>query len=257
MPTPYRNVVENWLLFDTVGIFDETTVNFSNPAGWYLNYAAMGGANEVNFFNVRNRRIGLPFNNQDSVDQMPYGFRCSSIGITFFSNSFTQAPAWATDTTFSPEDTVGHIFMNDLPRHAAMVFRVQQDDRLKCHVLFTPGGYGPFGDGYGRGSPSQSVLSTFANGYDHHAGIITQGMPQLSSRWQFPIPIDIPRRATISVKILFNEYARQLLQVLPDQLELFGVDNGADDIVSQVVFAGIQVSLGGQRLVQQRGQLHV
>lgn len=253
----YANVAENVLLYDTVAIYNDGVKSFTNPAGWFQNYAQMGTANEINFFNVRNREIGLPYNNQDSRDQMPYAFRCHSIGLTFWGNAFTQAPSWSTDQTFSPEDAVGHIFCNDLPRHAGITLRVQQDDRLKTHALFTPAGYGAFGDGYGRGAPSTLPNNTNQNGYDHTAGVITQGLPELGARWVFPIPIDIPRRGTVNVKLIFNEYARQLLQAIPYATVWQGINDGVDDVQGNPVFAGIQVSLGGERLVQQRGQYHV
>lgn len=253
---PYMNVREQWLLWDTVACFNTTGLNFTNPTGWFLNYAAMGAANEVDFFNVRNRRAGLPYCNQDSRDNMPYGFRCTSLGIGFFAHSITQSPTWAVDETFSPDDNVSHIWMNDLPRHANITFRVQQDDILKTTALFAAPGYGPVGSGYGRGSPS-TLPTDNSNGYDHTANVITQGQPMLANRWVFPLSIDIPRRATINVKLKFAEWGRQLLQTIPPGLLNFGVDDGASDIAQTPTFAGIQVSFGGERLVQQRGQHHV
>lgn len=253
---PFMNVAENVLLYDTVGIFNDSGRAFSNPPGWYGSYANMGAANEINFFNVRNRDVGLPYNNQDSRDNMPYAFLCRSIGVTFFSNAMTQAPTWATDFTFSPEDASGHIFMVDLPRHASIEFRVQQDSRLKTHCLFAPSGYGPFGDGYGRGSPS-ALPTTIDNGYDHHLGVVSQGIPELGARWVFPNPIEIPRRGTVQAIVKFNEYGRQMLSTIPDLNEYQGVQDGVDDVYQNPIFSGIQVSLGGERLVQQRGQYHV
>ncbi len=257
MQKPFANVQENVMIYDTVAIFNDTNKSFSNPSGWFQNYAQMGAANSLSFFNVRNREVGTPYNNQDSRDQMPYAFRCRSIGVSFFANTFTQAPTWAVDYQFSPEDAVGHLFQVDLPRHASVTFRVQQDDRLKTHPYFVPPGYGPYGSGYGRGSPYLLQGNTLNDGYDHTAGVVTQGSPELGGRWPFPIPIDIPRRGTIEVKVEFNEYARQLLQTIPMGYEWQGVNDTVDDIEGNPVFAGIQVSLGGERLVQQRGQYHV
>jgi hypothetical protein len=250
------NVKENFMLYDTVGVYEPTGQNITNPPGWFTTYGAMGGAPEVNFFNVRNRRVGLPYCNLDSIDSMSYAFRVRSLGITFFANNMTQAPSWATDDTFSPEDITGHVFTVDLPRHTGFRFRVQQDDVLFGHVLLAPAGYGPCGDGFGRGSPSLNQNANFANGFDHHLSAFTQGIPEYTARWPFAKPIDIPRDASINIKLTFSEWARNLLAAMPYDLEFQGINDGVDDIVSNRVFAGIQVSLIGERLVQQRGEHH-
>lgn len=251
----FKNVGENWLLYDTVAVYNDAAASFSNPAGWFGSFAAMGAANEINFFNVRNREIGLPYNNQDSRDQMAYGYELYSIGVSFFANTITSAAGWFVDQNFSPDDQTGHLFMSDLPRHAALTLRVQQDDRLKSNVLMAPAGYGPFGDGYGRGAPS--TLPNAINGYDHHASVVTQGVPEKDARWKFPKPIMIPRRATINVRIQFNEYAKQMLAVMFNNWEFMGLNDGDDDVDQEPIFAGIQVGLGGKRLIQQRAQYHV
>jgi hypothetical protein len=254
-PKPFMNVREQWLLYDSVGVFNSTGYQLPRIPGWFLTFAAMGAANEIDFFNVRNRNVGLMYTNQDSRDNMPYGFRCTSIGISMWAMCFTQAPTWATDTAFSPDDNVAHIWQNDLPRHASITFRVQQDDILKCTALMAPPGYGPVGSGYSRGSPT--LLPTDqSNGFDMSANVITQGNPFVTCRWTFPLSIDIPRRATLNVKLKWSEWARQLLAVLPQGLEFFGIQDG-DDIMGMPSFAGIQCSLAGERLVQQRGQHHV
>lgn len=257
MKKAYRNVSEQWLEYDTVGVFDTTLVssyNITNPNGWFQNLAAMGAVNKIDFFNVRNRNIGLAYNNQDSRDLMPYAFRAHSLGVSFFCHSMTQAPNYAQDDTFSPEDSVNHVFCVDLPRHTSVTLKVQQDERLKSHAYFCPPGYGPCGSGFGRGAPSARDGGN--NGIDHTASVISQGEPSLANRWQFPVPLEIPRRAALSVTLEFNEYARTLLQNMPDENEWFGVDAG-DDVNGWPVFFGIQLSIGGERLVQQRGQYHV
>ena len=254
-PKPFMNVREQWLLYDSVGVFDTTGSAIVNPPGWFTTFAGLGAANEVDFFNVRNRNVGLMYTNQDSRDNMPYGFRCTSIGIGLWAMCFTQAPTWAIDDAFSPDDSVSHIWQNDLPRHASITFRVQQDDILKCTALMAPPGYGPYGGGFGRGSPSR-LPTDVSNGYDHTANVVTQGNPFVTCRWTFPLSIDIPRRATINVKLKFSEWARQFLAILPQGREWFGI-NDADDVTGLPIFAGIQCSLAGERLVQQRGQHHV
>lgn len=251
------NVNENVMLYDTVGIYMDETTDYKNPPGWFQSYAALGAAPEINFFSVRNRADGLPWCNMDSRDKLSTGFRASSLGISFFANSMTTAPGWYTDATFSPEDIHGHIWMVDIPRHAGFRLRVQQDDVLVGHVMMAPPGYGPCGDGYGRGSPSTNPNSTNNNGYDHYLSATTQGIPAYTSRWPFPKPLEIPRDSTINLKITFSEWARRLLAaMIGPRGEIEGVNDGVDDIVFNHTLCGIQVSLEGERLVQPRGQWH-
>ncbi len=254
MAKQFRNVREEYMLVDTVGVYDTTGKNYQNPDGWFQNFVTMGAANEINFFNVRNKQAGAMYCNMDSRDQMPYAFEASSIGVAFFSNTMTQAPAFVAGITFSPEDITGHIFMVDLPRHCSVTLRIQQDDRLKATAMMLPPGYGPCGGGYARGAPSTLGYTVADNGINQHSAIVTQGTADRSGRFPFPKPLMIPRRATLNVKISINEYGRTLLAAMTNLAQLQGVDTGA---ILNPTFSGIQVTIGGQRLVQQRGQYHV
>lgn len=247
------NVRERHMLFDTLGIFTPPAGSgITNPDGWYTTFATAGLANEWNFFNVRNRSAGLMWNNQDKRDQMATGMRVKSIGISFWGLPFTQIPTWQTDQTLSPEDKAVHTFVNDIPRHCGCVLQIQQDERLKAHPFFLSAGYGPYGDGYGRGAPSTDGALAQANGWDHHMDISSNGVPILRNRWEFPLPLEIPRTANLSFRVIPNEYARQLLQVMPF-LPTYQGETGGDDMEIIPGFCGVQVSLLGDRLVQQRG----
>lgn len=254
MSQKYRNVVEEYMLVDTVGVYDTTGKNYTNPDGWYQTFTALAAANEVNFFNVRNKQAGNMYCNMDSRDQMPYGFRARSIGVAFVSNTMTQAPAFNSGIPFSPEDITGHIFQVDLPRHCSVTLRIQQDDRLKGNAMMFPPRYGPCGSGYARGAPSTLGLTVADNGIDHHAGIVTQGTADRSGRFPFPKPLLIPRRATLNVKISINEYGRTLLANMVNLYQFQGIDSGA---LQNPTLSFIQVTIGGERLVQQRGRYHV
>lgn len=251
---PFLNAGEDWMLFDTVLVGPNLTKH-----GWYLSYAAMGLDSNINFFNVRNRSVGLFWNNQDTRDQTPYAFELKSIGVSFWANSMSQVingvKPLPPSKDYAIEDYVGHLFSNDLPRHCSITLQVQQDEVLKSHALFTPPGYGPFGSGYGRGQPSSGMSD---EPVDTILGVNTQSMPMLSNRWLFPNKIEIPRRAAVSVKLRFSSYARALLQALPAPMAWVvqnEVPEGTENAY-QPVYAGIQVSLVGKRLVQQRGQYH-
>lgn len=262
----FANVKEQYMLYDTVGINQVVIgVGITAPDGWFTSYNDMGQANDVPFFNVRNRTSGLMWNNQDKRDQLAWPFLVNSIGVTFWANPATAAPGLTGTSTDSPEDITSHIFANDLPRHCGVVMRVQQDDRLKTHAYFCSPGYGVCGGGYARGQATSinalgsNPIMTNNPLYDHHLAIQSQGQPTLANRFEFPLALRIPRTATMSVRLVFTEYGRQLLQQMPE-LGIWNqtlTANPADnDHVVMPGFSAIQVSLVGQRLVQQRGQYH-
>lgn len=253
----FMNVSEQFMLYDTVGIYTPPLgSNIANPDGWFFNYAALGAANDINFFDVRNRSAGLMWNNQDKRDQLAWPFEIHTIGVTFFADLMSGGANWATDQTFSPEDYASHLFLVDLPRHAGLTLQVQQDVRLRTHCYFAQPGYGPCGGGYGRGQPSGWTALDNDNGWDHYLSTATQGVPMYDVRWPFPEPLMVPRNATLRVIIRFTEYARALLAQLPFLGTFHGDVEGQTDIEEKAAFAGIQVSLTGKRLVQQRSEYH-
>lgn len=248
MQKKYYNVAESWTLYDTILVGPQPSG--MNVEGWMADFPDLGNLNDINFFNVRNRNVGLPYNNQDTRDQLPYGFYIESIGIAFFATIMTQfetVPPGPED--FMPEKYESHIFSVDLPNHCSVRLKLNQDERLKTMVPFCPPGYGPMGDAYGQGQPSL----LFGPAVDTIQGIVTQGMPQLNNRWLFPSILRAPRRAALSIKLQFSEYAKQLLQ----SMSIMNFQGAKGFVFTEnPIYAGIQVSLMGRRLVQQRGQLH-
>lgn len=251
----FENVKEHYMLYDTVGVYQPALgATTPVPPGWHTNYIALGAVNEVHFFNVRNRNSGLYWNNQDKRDQLAWPFLIKSLGISWHASPITVAPAYWADYQFSPEDYASHMFINDLPRHTGVILQIQQDERLKTHSFFCSPGYGVCGGGYGRGAPS---TFTPPNGYDHHLAVHNQGIPMFDNRWQFPINLEVPRNASLSVRLIINEYGRQMLANMPFEGPFFGdAAPGLDDNQFISPFSMIQVSLHGKRLVQQRGQYH-
>lgn len=254
MTRQFMNVGETWMLYDTVLVG-----NFPNSVdvpGWVTTLPLLGNLNDINFFNVRNRTIGLPYNNQDTRDQMAYGYYIDSIGISFFVSGLEQYNTWQEDYTLIPEVYNAHIFSNDLPRHASLTLKVNQDERLKTSAPLCPPGYGPFGDAVGRGQPTSNANWT-ASAQDTPFPVNTQGMPQLNNRFIFPTNLEVPRRASMSVTVKFSEWAREMLQLMWLGTSRGGYSvEGSNTGYNNKHYAGIQVSLNGRRLVQQRGQLH-
>jgi hypothetical protein len=260
MQKEFTNVTERWMLYDTVAASELTAL--ANVPGWYTTLAALGTARDLPFFNTRSRAIGLPYCNMDQRDAFPYAFHLHSVGVTFFANTWTTVDTTygKGDASMSPEDQVGHLWCVDIPRHAGGVLRVQQDDRLKATSMMLQPGYGPIGDGYGRSAPTAYAGAGGLNPFDHHLGVVTQGVPHVTVRFPLPAPIQIPRRATLAFDLKLNEYCSQLLQAVPaSQVQpMANLVSGAPDnyFHSGKPFYGIQVSLEGFREVQQRGQYH-
>lgn len=246
----YQNVREDWTIHDTVVIHSIYGQTPKNP-GWFQSYAALATVNEINFFNVRNRTIGLFWNDQDARDVMPYGFYLKSIGVRFW------APA--TNTLYLSDASVfdhtsHHTFVCDVPWHLYGVLQVQQDEVLKVNSAMLPSGMGFFGDGVGGGSPILPGGEQTIAGIGGHHDSFTQGMPQLQNRWVWPVEVQIPKRANIGFKLVLNEYIRSVLLQMNNWT--CPSEEGAAGIKVFNGISGIQVTLKGERLAQQRGEQH-
>lgn len=294
------NVRNRIVLTDTVLISKWINQIADAPQGWFSNFADAGRAGSFSFFNVRNRSIGLAYNNQDARDQLPYGMRLKSIGVSFFgpgcASQFTACeyietvegppagPRWDSGSD-EPENPTAADLVNreelhsawwqaDVPNHASLVLRTNQDERLKGPVVMFPPGYGPVGGGWGWGSPQSLTFDRESPAVDWslpcsttitNRECVQSGVADMRQRWEFPVSIDIPRRANLEVVIDLSSYAREALQVQTgphwwpwiDTLTA-GIEDDptATKSVKAATF-GIQITLSGERLIQQRGQYHV
>lgn len=250
MAKPIMNVGEAWQIYDTILIGGLYNV-FKPNQGYFLNYVALGNVPEVSFFNVRNRSYGIPYNNQDTRDQLPYVMHIYQIGASFIGPSTScyedYTPAILTEYCLQ-----NAFFTSELPKHCSLSFRTNQDERLLSNVTLVPPGYGPVGGGLATGD-LQSVHNNPNVG--HHS--TTMGESILTNTWGFHKPLAIPRTANISVTIRFSVYAQTMLQ------RMFGPgfqpmrDNAHDGTYyGAYATSMIQVFLRGKREVQQRGQYH-
>jgi hypothetical protein len=238
-----ENVTESWVLYDTVIVAPNLSTYWTYRDGYFGTFAAMGAASGIPFFNVRNRNHGLAYNNQDTRDQLPYAMHIYSIGVSFF------APSTSTFLNSNGQQRYSHdVWETELPKHTSLTLKTNQDDRLKLNCLMAPPGYGVIVSGAAQGDietayaePPISKLS------------FTQGEPLLTNKWGFKKPLQVPRRASLSVNIGLSEYARNMLGVMPGPYPQRLLGTGA--MWSNLGGAfGIQVTLGGVREVQQRGQ---
>jgi hypothetical protein len=245
----YENVSESWVLYDTV-LIGAGTAALQHNNGYFTTFAAMGGANSIPFFNVRNRNHGLAYNNQDTRDQLPYVLKIYSIGVSFWGPS-TSTYTDNGGIALAPQRTALDLFETELPKHMSLTLQTNQDERLKIASMMCPPGYGVMVSGVAQGDVET------AYGYPNLAKVgWNQGCPELTNKWGFRIPLKVPRRANLSVTLGISEYGRQMLQAMPGPLSQFFKDPAISDPVPKYAMCGIQVSIGGIREVQQRGQPH-
>ncbi len=245
-----ENVSESWVLYDTVLVTGyANSLNFND--GYYASFSLMSAASSVPFFNIRNRNHGLAYNNQDTRDQMPYVMKIYSIGVSFFGPSTVtyRDNAGAPD---GPQRVALDLFEGELPKHTSLTLTTNQDERLKIGSLLTPPGYGMMVSGVAQGD-----IETAYN-YPNIAKVSwNQGMPELTNKWGFKKPLLIPRRANLSVRLDFSEYARDMLDHMPGPFfQPFRAVADQSTYAFKWAVCGIQVTIGGIREVQQRAQYH-
>jgi len=261
LPSPdggqeYYNVSEQAVLYDTIGITADLPNLSKQPPGWFSTFALAGGAVDHSFFNVRNLgNCDSAYTNMDTRDQTAFAFRATGLGLSFW------AQTWGSETAFvdgAPDYLIRRhlpnaIWQLDLPIHASVILKLQQDERTKINAAMLTPGYGVTGGGtsnYCGGTEPGTSEVVFGQ-----CTAASQGIPEPASIYRFPNLIDIPRRASLSAVLSFSEWARQLLQTMPGPIECpYTVDvNGVPQ--TYPVCNGITAVLYGRRLVQQRGAL--
>lgn len=245
----FMNVKEPWFLYDTVNVSPWVDTLTHPVSGWYTTFAALGAADSVTFFDSRNKRVGLAYNNQDSRDQIPYAYVVESLSVAFL------APATASQIGDIGEaaaanriDTASAWWTNELPQNSGAEFVVNQDTRLKANCAMIPPGYGGVGGAIGQGDTS--VIGGSCSTIDTSA----MGVSHLKYRWTFPTGIGVPRRATMKVVVRFSEWARAALALLwgPGNIQIRTTDGELERYSN----FQIQCLLQGKRQVQQRGEYH-
>jgi hypothetical protein len=256
------NVVEAWALYDSIIICPQFYGSEANIGGWFNTYAAFGGQETHSFFKTRTEgTAGTAYCNQQSSDSMDFAFIAHSVGLSI------QVPAPKIDGVIDPggEGVAGDIrfpdmlasqwFGADLVEHMAIQIKIQQDIRAEITALHCPPGYGSMGGGVATDStvdipPSHGEIPVLT-----HA--VNQGVPVLTNRYPLPSPIGIPRTGTIEGILHVSEYGRDVLTNITGPRDF--MFNSADGAAPYTFFPQrivIQLSLFGERMVQQRGQYH-
>lgn len=255
----FANVVEAWPLYDSIVISKTFYGNEIGQDGWFTSWANFGNQETHRFFNIRTESAGDAYCNMQSADTMDFAFMAHSIGIAI------QAPAPNVEghAQTVQEGQAGELGGNDsflphwiaseLPNHMGLQLKVQQDIRIELPTMGCPAGYGALGSGTATDYASAAVYGEIPI----HENAVVQGVPVLENRVPFPTPIGIPRTASIEGILHVSEYARNVLQSVkgPDDYQ-FNTDDGAPPYSFFQKRYVIQLSLFGERMVQQRGQYH-
>lgn len=272
--SPLMNVGESFCLYDTMVVSDQFVGSEANVRGWFRDFPTMGQQERHTFFKDRTEALAsLAYCNKQTSDLLDFAFEAYSVGVQFRAptiRNLGDRSATRYIDTFNWSTQVGHFWEVELPRHCSIEFKIQQDSVLELPCMAASPGYGPVGGGCSFAHdqiseiPGQngSPLAGFYKPVMHAA--ITQGVPQLSNRFAFKEPKQIPRNAPIECIVTVSEVGRWMLQNLPgwwyykfnDATHPTPANPGLNyrDFPSRFM---IQVSLFGRRLVQQRGQYSV
>ena len=248
----FKNVLETYPLFDTVGVYSGVNALATRPPGWFPSFLAMGQSIDIPFFNQRNvASAGAEYCNLETRDQTPWPFVLKKVNVAFFAPSnaaqLILGGLALIDTKSSP------LWEIDLPRHFGVEISVNTDVRWQGNAMMPGAGAGPVGGGWGMlaevgGGPAPNAPSAWsASG---------QGVADRRNSFAFPVTIDIPKKAAIAVTLKPSEYARRLLQAMPGPNNLTFVNAAHSTMTTPGAFFGIRVTLHGTRGVQQRGEAH-
>lgn len=256
----FANVVEAWSLYDTIAI-SPTLYGSEQNAGWFLNLATFGQQETHSFFKTRTEGlVGLPYTNQQSSDSMDFAFIAHSIGLAVWApipnlEGIGAEIDGAIGALSNPDGLIGHWFAADLPRHMGVSFKIQQDIRIELPSLHCPPGYGISGGG-ATFPGTQAAVPVYGE-IPFMSVSASQGVPLLANRYPLPYKIGIPRTSTIEGIIHLSEYARDVLTAVAGPRSFqFNSDDGLPNFVYFQERYMIQLSLIGERLVQQRAQYH-
>jgi len=261
------NVSESASLFDTILICSEFYGQEQTVQGWFTTFAAFGAQEEHHFFTIRNESIAsAAYCNLQSADSLDFPFLAYNIGLRFFgpASNICGTPTLEGNGGAGLIDdldpAVAHFFCYDLPNHCSISLKTQQDTRIELTCYACPPGYGPCGGGAAF-EITQLVAPAEALWQQHMQMNMfgTQGIPYLTNRFKLPTPIGIPRNGIIEGVLKLSEYARYVISRLNGPTNYFFAESDRETSPTYTFPQrfGIQFSVFGKRLVQQRGQYHV
>lgn len=265
-----ENVKEAWPIYDTLILSPIFYGAEDQNRGWFTSFANFAGQESHSFLNSRTEATAsLAYCNKMTSDSMDFAYELYSIGCAFFAPTtriLGQGPT-ATDTPLDQMNShIAHYWETVLPRHCSFELKIQQDVVWEGPAMSVPPGYGPCGGGatFEHERVGRVIAQGLANpDYMAVANMnVTQGVPSMDNRMSVwaESPIGIPRTGIVEAVVRVSEIARRELSQLGfNPYLMFGGVDAADpgDYNMFPARFGIQVSLLGKRMVQQRGNYHV
>lgn len=262
----FTNVAEAWSLYDTLIVSPTWYGQEDSVQGWFANFPAFSQQERHSFFKSRTEaNASLAYCNKNTADTMDFAMEVYSMGCAFFAPGVRALMA-NTDPDPAYEfinSQIAHWWEVELPRHCSIEFKVQQDVVLELPAMACSPGYGPVGGGasFEHEAVTRNPDPVNADYLPTMNMAVTQGVPTPKNRWPFPKPIQVPRTATIEAILTVSEYGRDYMANLTglNPQYVFGGIPGAPQDPDYTIFParfGVQVSLLGKRLVQQRAQYH-
>ena len=254
------NVAEPWMLYDTILVCNTFYGNELNINTWFNTFQQFAQNETHRFFKSRTRgTAGLQYNNQNNADTMDFAFVAFTMGLSFFGcpigamGEATPQDGVAGDILYS--DPYAYPFWTmDLPNQSAIQLKIQQDIVAEMVSAQCMPGYGAAG-GAGGATDTAAIPNAVSPPFMNYN--INQGEPNLQNRWRFPSPLGIPRTATIEGILHLSNISRESLGEVTGPANMaFNTETGSPPFNFFPARFGIQMSLGGVRLVQQRGQYH-
>lgn len=240
------NAREDWPIYDTVQIRDGATEKEG-----YNTFQALAGPDEIPFFTIRKRDIGIAYTNRDSNESLEFAYYLKSIGVSFRPH-LAPTPGGTGESKAGLHNPLSTALFLSLIDHCGLLLKIRADEKLAITLPLAPDGTGNFGFiGAAPVAASQQIQAGTTNGWPHN-------------RNRFPFSgdgIEIPRGATFGVVLRFSQYAKSVLNCLPNPAPLHfnsdpdGQEPPPDCLVKPCSL--IRVSLQGWREVQQRNALHV
>lgn len=246
----FLNVGEEWVLNDSILIYEDLESLGKQPNGWFTSFANFAAAPTHSFFNVRSKGDTHPaYNNLDTRDQIAFAFIAKGIALSFWGSGFESLQ---NELATARYPLINALWQAVLPQHCSATLRIDQVEVLKSNASMWTPGFGPTGGGWGHNYLGIGGLGDSAPVY----GAITGGVPSPPDRFQFIPPTKIPRRASLEVRLGLTQYAINMLQAMPGPFGVGVWDEAFQSKDYTPVPFGIMCSLYGTRYVQQRGELH-
>ena len=275
----FINVEEMWPIYDTLIVSSEMYGKESNADGWFTSFVDMGQEAEHSFFMGRTQaNTDLAYTNKLQAESLDFAYQAYSIGCAFFAPStrglWSFAPGARLTTPSKSFSQIAHWWEVELPRHCSVQLKVQTDIVAEVPAMACSPGYGPAGGGmsFEHEIPFRDLTEGSENpDYLPVANMaVTQGEPDLRNRLNLVVPSDeggwepigIGRTNTVEIVVKVSQFARNVLKnmigVTPSYL-IGGVNGAPVDPAGYVSWParfGIQPSLLGKRMVQQRARYH-